>query len=257
METPAMETFNLWQSYDGRTWTIQDLHMHVKWGEIIGLLGPNGSGKSTTFHMLTGLLTPNKGRIRIGPFFLDESPKEAKALLGFAPEYLEPLSYLTGWEYVLLVGALHGLPKTDLVERAKSLFSLFGLQAACHHTMETYSQGMLRKTFLIAALIHRPRILIVDEPTNGLDTESFLLLKRLLLRMREHKHAIIIATHQLNLAQEICDRVYLLHQGVCFAAGTPLALLEEYQADSLEDIFLKEIIEKRKLEDIDELVVSR
>lgn len=251
----ALETHHVWHSYDGHTWAVQDLHIHVKWGEIVGLLGPNGSGKSTTFHMITGLLTPSKGRIQIGTFFLDESPKEAKALIGFAPEYLHPLSHLTGWEYVFLVGALYGLSKAQILERATTLFSLFGLEASCHHQMETYSQGMLRKTILIAALVHRPRILIVDEPTNGLDTESFLLLKRLLLRMREHGHSIILATHQLNLAQDLCDRVYLLHQGVCFAEGNILTLLNRYEVDSLEDIFLKEIVEKQKLERVDELVI--
>ncbi len=254
MSEAALEALRLGQSYDGRTWAVRNLDLTVRWGEIVGLLGPNGSGKTTTFHMLVGLLEPSEGRIRIGGHLLDASPREAKALLGFLPEYMYPLARLTGWEYVLLMAALHGLPREAVADRAEAFFDLFGLREARHREMETYSQGMLRKTFLIAALIHRPRVLIVDEPTNGLDAESFLLLKRILRRMREDGGAVLLATHQLALAQELCDRVYLLHRGTCFAAGAPSELLARYNAASLEEIFLREVVDRRTLERIDGLV---
>lgn len=244
------------KSYDGRRRAVDALSLCVGAGEIVGLLGPNGAGKTTTAMMIAGLLRPDAGRILIGGENLADAPLKAKRLLGIVPEQADMIEHLTGWEYVYLTATLYGFSGKATFERMAALFDLFAMTPFQHQLVGTYSRGMLRKVQLIAALVHQPRLLLLDEPTANLDAESILIFKRLLRQLKSHGVAILLVTHQIALAEEMCDRVYLLRQGQCIASGPPRQLLEEHHASTLEEVFVKLAVNHEVLERMIDAVVA-
>lgn len=236
---PALVVQQLSKTYDGRYFALDNLNLQVERGEVVGLIGPNGSGKTTALSIICGLRRATTGTVCVNGFDIACEPLRAKQFMGYMPDEMDAVSNLTGWEYASLTAALYGLHKNAFEERAQKLFDIFGLTPHKHQLLETYSHGMSKKALLIAALVHKPGLLVLDEPLSGLDVESILIFKRLARSLAGKGTAFLISTHQLELAAEICDRVYMLRQGACVASGTPQELLRESQTRSLAETFIK------------------
>jgi ABC-2 type transport system ATP-binding protein len=216
-----------------------DLTVHA--GEIFGLLGPNGAGKTTTVNMCTGLLRPTSGTVRIDGFDVERDARAAKRLIGYVPD--EPYLYekLTAREFVHFMGELYGVGGR-LDERVDELLNYFGLLDAADNLIGSFSHGMKQKTGLCGMLVHDPLLLVLDEPTVGLDPKSARLLKNTLLTLAARGHAVVLCTHILEIAEAICDRVGILDGGRVVAEGTLDRLRQSARAgsaESLEDVFLR------------------
>lgn len=236
---PLLEISALQKYYDTFP-AVQNLTLTVPRGEIFGLLGPNGAGKTTTFKMLVGLLQPTRGQIKIGGYDVQAQPLEAKKLLGFVPD--TPLLYekLTANEFLAFIADLYAVPRDRAVRRAAELLRLFGLENNADDLLDSFSHGMKQKTALAGALIHDPALLILDEPTVGLDPKSARLIKDILRQLADRGVTIILSTHILEIAERMCDRIGIIAQGELVSVGT----MDELRAGgegtrSLEDIFLQ------------------
>jgi ABC-2 type transport system ATP-binding protein len=237
-----LETNGLTKRY-GDKLAVDQVSFSVQAGEIFGFLGPNGAGKTTTIKMIVGLLQPSSGVVKVNGFDVQLQPLQAKAASGYVPD--EPNLYpkLTGRELLQFVGDLYGLERKQLGRRADELLRLFDLEAASDDTIDSYSHGMRQKTTLAAALVHDPKVLVLDEPTVGLDPKSARMIKDILRQMAERGAAVFLSTHILEIAERMCDRIGIIHQGRLIAMGTmdELRRLEPEKstaAGSLEDIFL-------------------
>jgi ABC-2 type transport system ATP-binding protein len=216
-----------------------DLTVHA--GEIFGLLGPNGAGKTTTVNMCTGLLRPTSGTVRIDGLDVERDARAAKRLIGYVPD--EPYLYekLTAREFVHFMGELYGVG-IRLNERVEELLNYFGLLDAGDNLIGGFSHGMKQKTGLCGVLVHDPLLLVLDEPTVGLDPKSARLLKNTLLTLAARGHAVVLCTHILEIAEAICDRVGILDGGRVVAEGTVDGLRQAARAgssESLEEVFLR------------------
>jgi ABC-2 type transport system ATP-binding protein len=240
MPVPLIETNNLVKKY-GDKLAVDDVSFQVQAGEIFGFLGPNGAGKTTTIKMIVGLLRPTTGLVRVAGFDVVAQPVQAKAACGYVPDEPNLYAKLTGRELLRFVGDLYGLDKAQAAHRSEELLRLFGLSEAADDTTDSYSHGMQQKTSLAAALVHDPKVLILDEPTVGLDPKSARLIKDLLRQIADRGAAIMLSTHILEIAQNMCDRIGIINQGKLIAVGTmdQLRHAEGGQGESsLEDIFL-------------------
>jgi len=233
-----IETSSLIKRY-GDKLAVDNVSFQVQAGEIFGFLGPNGAGKTTTIKMIVGLLQPTSGRVTVNGFDVQAQPLQAKATNGYVPD--EPNLYpkLTGRELLRFVGDLYGIPRKQVERRTEELLRLFDLTQAGDDTIDSYSHGMRQKTALAAALVHDPRVLVLDEPTVGLDPKSARLIKDILRQMAGRGAAIFLSTHILEIAERMCDRIGIINKGQLIAVGT----MEELRAmvtgeTSLEDIFL-------------------
>lgn len=224
----------------GEKLAVDDASFKVQGGEIFGFLGPNGAGKTTTLKMLVGLLKPTSGTARIAGFDIQAQPLQAKASSGYVPDEPNLYAKLSARELLCFVGDLYQLEPAQVARRTDELLRLFDLSAAGDDMIESYSHGMQQKTSLAAALLHDPPVLILDEPTVGLDPKSARLIKDILRQIAERGAAIMLSTHILEIAERMCDRIAIINQGKLIAIGT----LEELRTlgkgeTSLEDIFLE------------------
>jgi ABC-2 type transport system ATP-binding protein len=219
---------------------VDRLSFQVNPGEIYALLGPNGSGKSTTMRMLLGLLKPTMGTARINGFDIQENNVEAKRFIGYIPE--EPVlpERLTGWEYINYVSDIWRVPRgVERDEEIDELLTLLDIKDASDDLIETYSKGMARKIGLVAALIHNPKILILDELQAGIDPRGAATIKEILHGLRDRGVTILMTTHVLEIAEHMCDRIGIINEGKLIAEGTMDELrLQAKGQQSLEDIFL-------------------
>jgi ABC-2 type transport system ATP-binding protein len=233
-----IETSHLVKSY-GDKLAVDQVSFQVREGEIFGFLGPNGAGKTTTIKMIVGLLRPTAGLVKVGGFDVVQQPLQAKAACGYVPDEPNLYAKLTGRELLRFVGDLYGLERTQATRRSEELLRLFGLMEAADDTTDSYSHGMKQKTSLAAALVHDPRVLVLDEPTVGLDPKSARLIKDILRQMADRGAAVMLSTHILEIAQNMCDRIGIINKGRLIAAGTMDELRQLGQGESsLEDIFL-------------------
>jgi ABC-2 type transport system ATP-binding protein len=233
-----IETSHLVKSY-GDKLAVDQVSFQVREGEIFGFLGPNGAGKTTTIKMIVGLLRPTAGVVKVGGFDVVQQPLQAKAACGYVPDEPNLYAKLTGRELLRFVGDLYGLERTQATRRSEELLRLFGLMEAADDTTDSYSHGMKQKTSLAAALVHDPRVLVLDEPTVGLDPKSARLIKDILRQMADRGAAVMLSTHILEIAQNMCDRIGIINKGRLIAAGTMDELRQLGQGESsLEDIFL-------------------
>jgi ABC-2 type transport system ATP-binding protein len=225
---------------------VQDLDLEIAAGEVFGFLGPNGAGKTTTIRMMVGLLEPSGGQVLLGGHDLAREPEAAKALLGYVPD--QPFLYgkLTAKEFLRFIGGLYRVDRDETEERSVDLLEEFGLVDRAEELIETYSHGMKQRLALAAALIHRPRILILDEPMVGMDPQGALALRQLLGALAASGVTIFLSTHSLPVAEELCDRIGILDRGRLVAQGT-LAELRVVASEfpelsqpehSLESVFL-------------------
>ncbi len=219
------------------TMAVKDLTLEIKSGEIFGFLGPNGAGKSTTIKMITGILTPDSGTIEVDGVNMSENPLLVKSMMGFVPDNHETYETLKGIEYLNFIGTMYNVDSKTLKDRIEEYAETFGLKDALTSLISSYSHGMKQKLMLIAALIHNPKVWILDEPLTGLDPQSAYHLKRL---MREHADAgntVFFSSHVIDVVEKVCDRIGIINHGELVAVDT----LDNIRADknvSLESIFL-------------------
>lgn len=236
--SPLIESRELVKKY-GEKIAVDGVSFEVAAGEIFGFLGPNGAGKTTTIKMIVGLLKPTSGSVRVAGFDVQSEPLLAKASCGYVPDESNLYPKLSGRELLRFVGSLYRLPPEQVRRRTDELLRLFELAQAGDDTIDSYSHGMQQKTALAAALVHDPRVLVLDEPTVGLDPRSARLIKDLLRQMADRGAAVFLSTHILEIAERMCDRIGIINQGRLIAVGTmdQLRSLSAGQT-SLEDIFL-------------------
>ena len=213
---------------------VSDVSLSVRRGEVFGLLGPNGSGKSTTVKMILGLLKPDSGRVSL--FGRSPQSLEARAKLGYLPElsYLHP--FLTAKETLGYYAGLSGLGRAESAERTRQLLEMTGLSEAANRPVGGFSKGMARRVALASALIGKPQLLILDEPTSGLDPVSTKEVKTLVKKLADGGMSVLMTSHLLADAQDICDRVMILDKGRTAAEGDVASL-----GESLEEFFLAKV----------------
>jgi len=239
--TPAILTEQLTKSYGrSRSRGVVRLDLEVRPGEVFGFLGPNGAGKTTTIKMIVGLLQPTSGTVKVDGFDVQGQPLLAKAASGYVPDTPNLYAKLSGRELLRFVGELYNLDPQRSAQRAEELLRVLDLAEAADNTIDSYSHGMQQKASLAAALMHDPRVLVLDEPTVGLDPKSARLIKDLLRQMAERGAAVFLSTHILEIAERMCDRIGIINKGELVAVGTMAELRSLGKAGevSLEDIFL-------------------
>ena len=236
--TVLIETRNLVKKY-GDKLAVNDVSFDVHKGEIFGFLGPNGAGKTTTIKVIVGLLQPTSGTVKVGGYDVQAQPLQAKAASGYVPDTPNLYAKLTGRELLRFVGDLYNLDRKQVARRIDELLRILDLSAAADDTIDSYSHGMQQKASLAAALMHDPQVLVLDEPTVGLDPKSARLIKDLLRQMAERGAAVFLSTHILEIAERMCDRIGIISQGQIVAVGAMQELRGEGEGQaSLEDIFL-------------------
>ena len=234
-----IEINNLFKSYGEKT-AVKDVSLEVQAGEVFGFLGPNGAGKTTTIKMIVGLLQPTSGMVKVAGYDVQAQPLQAKAASGYVPDTPNLYAKLTGRELLRFVGDLYNLDPTRLAQRTEELLRVLDLNEAADNTIDSYSHGMQQKASLAAALMHDPKVLVLDEPTVGLDPKSARLIKDILRQMAERGTAVFLSTHILEIAERMCDRIGIIDKGALVAVGTmnELRSLGKAGEVSLEDIFL-------------------
>ena len=220
---------------------VDSIDLTVPKGELFGFLGPNGAGKTTTLRMIAGILRPTGGTVEIGGINVATDPTAAKSKLGFIPD--RPFIYekLTGAEFLRFVAGLYEQHGAQVEHRARELLALFDLEEWRDELVESYSHGMRQKLIISSAFVHRPEVIVVDEPMVGLDPKAAKILKELFREYTRRGHTIMMSTHTLEVAEAMCDRIGIIQGGVIRACGTmnDLRASAEAGATGLESIFLK------------------
>lgn len=237
--SPLIETVDLVKKY-GDKLAVDNVSIEVYGGEIFGFLGPNGAGKTTTIKMIVGLLQPSSGMVKVAGYDVQAQPLLAKASSGYVPDTPNLYAKLTGRELLSFVADLYDLDRKQVVRRIDELLRMFDLTEAADDTIDSYSHGMQQKASLAAALMHDPKVLVLDEPTVGLDPKSARLIKDILRQIADRGAAIMLSTHILEIAERMCDRIGIINKGQLVAVGTmeELRRLDQTSEASLEDIFL-------------------
>jgi ABC-2 type transport system ATP-binding protein len=235
-----IRTEKLTKKYGALT-AVDNLDLEVGAGEIFGFLGPNGAGKTTTIKMLVGMLAPTAGAIFINDIDALADPLAAKRVIGYIPDRPYLYEKLTAAEFLRFVGGLYSMPPDEAAKFGAELLTMFELDKWANELVENFSHGMKQRLIMSAALLHRPKALIVDEPMVGLDPKGARLVKRLFRELVRAGRTIFMSTHTLEVAEEVCDRIAIIHQGRIIALGTMAEIRRANQADDgrLESIFLE------------------
>jgi ABC-2 type transport system ATP-binding protein len=239
----------------GKFTAVDHVNLDVKPGEIHGFLGPNGAGKTTTLRMIAGLLKPTAGRVVINGHDLEQEPEAAKMGLGFIPDRPYIYEKLTAAEFLKFHGGLFGLDGDGIMTRVHEMLDLFELRRWENELIESFSHGMKQRLVMSAAFFHRPTAVAVDEPMVGLDPRGAKLIKSVFRKMSERGVAILMSTHTLEVAQEMCHRLSIINKGRIIATGTvdEVRALAGNEGDHLTSVFLK-LTGGSGLQEIDEAV---
>lgn len=236
----AVEMNNVVKRYSDLV-AVNNLSLTIKQGEIFGLLGPNGSGKSTTLKMLLGLIQATEGSVTVLGLDAKKDSVGVKRLVGYAPEAPRLYEFLTGIEFLDFIGDIYGMQAEEKKSRITDYLKALQLEGREGDMISSYSEGMKQKIALIAAFLHKPRLLILDEPLNALDPRSARIVKDFLHELKLQGVTTIMSTHILEIAQAVCDRIGIMYKGQLLTVGT-MAELQKMAAlpdSGLEDIFLK------------------
>src|SRR5579872_618924 len=243
-ETAAVITHNLVRTF-GQKVAVNHLNLTVQRGEFYGFLGPNGAGKSTTIKMLTGLLRPTSGTVFVGGVDVWRDPLQARALMGVLPEYLNLYERLTGREFLTFAGHMYGVSTTDIQRRSEQLLQVLTLADDADKLVVDYSVGMRKKIALAAAIMHRPQVLFLDEPFEGIDPVSSRVIRDILHDLTQRGTTVFFSSHIMEVVERLSTRVGIINQGVLVAEGTLQELRERASGQdkdaTLEDIFLNVI----------------
>jgi len=231
---------NVTKTYGSRK-VLDHLTFEVQKGEFFGYLGPNGAGKTTSIKTIIGLVQQNEGKVLVNGYEVSKNPYKVRSLIGYVPD--NPFLYgkLTGREFLIFVGGLYQMDSDDIRKRIEWVSGIFEMHGWIDRRTEEYSHGMKQKVVMSAAFLHRPELIIVDEPTVGLDPPSARLLKDMLTLIQQHGTTIFISSHDLSVVEELCGRMAILHKGSIVAEGTleDLRKKAEMEGGSLENLFLK------------------
>ena len=231
-----LEVRDVTKRYGGLT-AVNHLSFSVSPGEVLGYLGPNGSGKSTTVKMLAGLMPPTGGAILFDDEDIQDDLIAYKSKVGYVPEEAHVYTYLTGPEYLRLVGRLRGIPDRRLEPKIDNFLRLFGLDADYHAPLTAFSKGMRQKVLLSAALLHNPQVIVLDEPVSGLDVSTALMLRTIVRTLAADRRIIFYSSHELETIEKISTRVIILCAGKIVADDSAARLRELMNLASLEDVF--------------------
>jgi len=223
---------------------VSDVSFEAAAGEVTGYLGANGSGKSTTMKMITGLLEPSEGRILFDGAAVREDPIGFKRRMGYVPEEPHLYAHLSGAEYLTMVAQLRALQARQTDERVDEMLRLFGLHGDRHAPISAYSKGMRQKVLLIAALMHNPDLVLLDEPFSGLDVNSALVLRSLIRELAARGKVVLFSSHELETVERLCARVAILHRGKIVADDSVERLRGLMSQSTLEEIFLQLAVEQ-------------
>jgi len=220
---------------------VDHMDLDVRYGEILGLLGPNGSGKSTALKMILGLVKPDNGSVKVVGMEVQDDPVAVKRHVGYVPETPRLYEFLTGLEYLDLVGDIYGMAASEKKTRIEEYLGALELEGREGDMISSYSLGMKQKIALISAFLHKPKLLILDEPLNGLDPKSARIVKNLLRELASQGVTTIMSTHILEIAQAMCDRIAIMYEGRLLALGNMEEMRQKARlpASDLEEIFLK------------------
>ncbi len=221
---------------------VRDLDLEVESGQIMGFLGPNGAGKTTTMKMICGLVRPSAGLITVDGLDVLKNPTEVKARIGYVPDRPHLYERLTALEYMYFIAALYSMKPGEARPRSEELLELFDLGEKKNHLIESFSHGMKQRLVMSSVLLHRPKLMVVDEPMVGLDPKGARLLKDVLRReTREQGMAILLSTHTLDVADEVCDAIAVIHRGTLVAHGSAEELRSTtgQEGQNLEEVFLQ------------------
>lgn len=222
----------------GDTLAVNDLSLRIERGELFALLGPNGAGKSSTVKVLTGLLKPTTGIVRVNGIDVSEDPVEVKRHIGYVPENALLYESLRADEYIELIGELRQLDRSQLKQTQDELFVLFGItEDDRKKLLAEFSKGMKQKVLIIAALVHNPEVLVLDEPLSGLDANAALIVKEVIRRYVESGKTVFFSSHVLDVVERLANRVGILDRGQLIAIGTPQEILEQSGQPTLELAF--------------------
>ena len=230
--------------YYGALVGIRDLSFEARPGEVLGLLGPNGSGKSTTVKILMGLLRPTDGTVRLDGVNVLESLQQYKALLGYVPEEPHLYSYLTGPEYMRLVGRLRQVPEPVLEDKIDRFMQLLGIYDDRYQTLSSYSKGMRQKVLIAAAVLHNPRVVVLDEPFSGLDVTAARILKTFVRALADDGKIVVFSSHVLEVVEQVCSRVVILKDGRVVGHDSVANLRATLQLPSLDAVFAALVAEE-------------
>ncbi|MFW9797057.1 MAG: ABC transporter ATP-binding protein [Candidatus Thorarchaeota archaeon] len=236
----AVSIENLVKSF-GEQVAVNDLTLNVREGEIYALLGPNGAGKTTTIKMLMGLLDPDSGKAFVFGVSSQDNPVEVKNLVGYVPEEQQLYDSLTPRELFDFIASIRKLPQDTITRRIREFVKALDFEQYYDNMIVTLSQGNKQKTMLIAALLHRPKLLILDEPFSSLDVRSAKIMKDIVRIHAENGGSVLLSTHVMEVAEGLCDRVGIIDEGVLIAEGTLEELRRQSQREgaTLESLFLK------------------
>lgn len=217
---------------------VKEVTFYLSSGQVLGCLGPNGSGKSTTVKMLTGLLEPTRGKVLFEGQDIQEDLVGFRKRLGYVPEEPNLYPYLSGREYLELVGTLRGMPRSSLERKIDAFLDLFSLHSHRHSSIASYSKGMRQRILLIAALMDDPKLLIFDEPLSGLDVTTALILKNLMKTLGQQGKAVFYCSHVLEVVEQVCSHLLILRNGNVLACDTAEAIYSDIEQSSLEKTFM-------------------
>jgi len=227
------------QKHFGSVAAVRDVSLRAVDGRVTGLLGPNGAGKSTTLRLLYTVIAPDKGDASIDGVSVVDHPLEARKRMGVLPHNAGIYPHLSARENIMYFAALHGLGSKESKARTDELIALLEMEEFAERRAKGFSQGQRIKTALARALIHRPRNILLDEPTNGLDVMAVRGLRRLLIRLREDGHCVLFSSHVMQEVAALCDEVVVIAHGTVVATGTPEELRAQTGESNLEDAFVQ------------------
>ncbi|NCO83518.1 MAG: ABC transporter [Nitrospirae bacterium CG22_combo_CG10-13_8_21_14_all_44_11] len=210
---------NISKSFNA-THAVKNISLTVNTGEIFGIVGPNGAGKTTTIRMMTGLLTPDEGKIIIGKYDIVKESIKAKSILGYVPDKAFLYEKLTAREFLIFISSIYSIPRNEALSRMDEMLELFGIKDIEDELIESFSQGMRQRLLFASALIHRPEALLIDEPFMGLDPFGIRMLKDVIKDLSSKGVTIFLATHSLHFAEELCHRVGFINKGSVISIKT-------------------------------------
>jgi ABC-2 type transport system ATP-binding protein len=238
LKETAIAVENLTKKFEDVT-AVEGLGLIVYRGELFGLLGPNGAGKTTTINIICGLLEPTSGSVKVGGFDVRKEPGKVKKLIGVSPQETAVYPHLTGKENIELFANLHAMPREKIKKNVDELLQKLSLRDHAKRQAGKYSGGMMRRINLAMSLVHDPEIAFLDEPTVGMDPQSRRAVWDFIRELKKQNKTVLLTTHYMEEAEELCDRIGVIDNGKLISLGTPQQLKKQFNARNLEEVFLQ------------------
>lgn len=236
-----IEIKNVSKTYNNKVKAIDKLNLTIKDGEIVGFIGLNGAGKTTAIKMMTGILQPDTGTIKINGYDIVKDSLKAKQIIGYIADSPDMFLKLTGMEFINFIANIYKVPLKERRERIKIFGERFGLTDVLDKPMQSYSHGMRQKMMVVAALVHDPAVWILDEPLIGLDPTSAFELKKMMREHADKGNSVFFSTHVLEVAEKLCDKIVIIDKGKVVFIGTLKELKDKYDKKDLEELFMEVI----------------